>query len=410
MVLTIGFGVAATMTAMSLYQGVAADPAPTRSSRLFVPQIDAWGPAASGGTGEPPGALTYMDARALQKAHKAKYQSAVFAIGPTITDPNGKSKPFHASGYAVSSEFFPLVDVQVLKGAAWSAAEEDGMPTVAVISGALSLRLFGTRESIGRTFNINHEAMRVIGIISDWNPQPRFYDVFGSGGFSTTPVDILIPITTAGGLSLDPVGNMVCTPVTKNASDSCVWMSFLVYLETAEEVKSYRSFLDAYARDMQNSGRFAWAPNNRLRALPDWLDYRQVVPSDTRISIVVAFGLLAVCVASVLGLLVVTFDQRSKEVGVRRALGATRGAVATQFLVEAGLIGVLGGIAASIFTFFASALLRASLPPAIGNVLRIDSATFALTVIAAVAVTILAAAYPSLKVANPRLASLLQES
>lgn len=410
MVLTIGFGVAGTMTALSLYRGVAADPVPTRSSHLYVPQIDTWGPAANAGTGEPPGALTYLDAKALLKAHKAKYQAAIFAIAPTITDPNGAAKPFHAKGYAVSSEFFSLADVAFRSGSAWSAAEEDGMPTVAVISDALAVRLFGTKDAIGRTFNINGEAMRIIGTTSDWNPQPRFFDVFGSGGFSATPVDILIPVTTAGGLSLDPVGNMTCTPVVKNASDSCVWMSFMVYLETAEEVKAYRAFIDAYTSDMQKTGRFTWPPNNRLRSIHEWLDYRKVVPSDTRISIVVAFGLLAVCLASVLGLLVVTFDRRSREVGIRRALGATKHAVAMQFLVESGLIGLFGGFAAVVFTIGGTALLRASLPVAVGNMLKLDLVTFLVTLVVAISVAVLAAAYPSIKVANPRLASLLKEA
>src|ERR1700744_5984637 len=44
MILAIGFGVAASMTTYSVFRGLSADPIPSRSSRLFVPQIDAWGP------------------------------------------------------------------------------------------------------------------------------------------------------------------------------------------------------------------------------------------------------------------------------------------------------------------------------------------------------------------------------
>lgn len=410
MVLTIGFGVAATMMAMSLYLGVTADPAPTRSTKLYVPQIDAWGPSRGIAGGEPSGGLTYSDARALQTAHRAKLQSAIFAIEPTLVDPSGGSKPFHAKGYAVSSEFFPMVDVPFDSGSPWTLNEEKDMPSVAVISRQLSQRLFGTRSAIGRVFNINDEPIRVIGITPDWNPQPRFFDVFGSGGFSADPVDLFIPITTAGGLALEPAGNMDCTPVPRSPADSCVWMSFLAYLETPRQVQAYREFLDGYARDMQASGRFAWPPNNRLRSLPDWLDAMRVVPSDTKVSIVVAFGLLAVCLASVLGLLMVAFDRRSREVGVRRALGATRGAVAAQFFIEAGLIGALGGITACILTLGGLALLREALPASIGGILKLNASTLALTVLAAVGATILAGVYPSLKVANPRLASLLKDS
>jgi putative ABC transport system permease protein len=410
MALTIGFGVAATMTTVSLYVSIAADPAPTRSGKLYVPQIDAWGPTANKGSEEPPGGLTYVDAMALQKAHKAKYQSAIFAIQPTITIPNGDAKPFHAKGYAVSSEFFPMADVPFLSGTAWAGSEEDDMPTVAVISHKLALRLFGAKSAIGGIFNINNQPIRIIGVTSDWNPQPRFFDVFGSGGFSADSIDIFLPVTTAGGLALNPVGNMDCTPVARSPSDSCVWMSFLVYLDTPDEVKAYKAYLDAYSRDMQDKGRFAWPPNSRLRSLPEWLDHMHVIPSDTRVSIVVAFGLLAVCLASVLGLLVVVFDRRSQEVGVRRALGATRMAIASQFFVEAGVIGALGGISASILTLGGITLLRNALPVAIGGMLRLSASMLAVTILVAVLVTVLAATYPSLKFANPRLGSLLKDS
>jgi hypothetical protein len=44
MMLAIGFGVAASMTTYSVFRGLSADPIPWKSSHLFVPQIDAWGP------------------------------------------------------------------------------------------------------------------------------------------------------------------------------------------------------------------------------------------------------------------------------------------------------------------------------------------------------------------------------
>jgi putative ABC transport system permease protein len=44
MILIIGFGVAASMTTWSLFRAVSGDPIPRKSSELFVPQIDMWGP------------------------------------------------------------------------------------------------------------------------------------------------------------------------------------------------------------------------------------------------------------------------------------------------------------------------------------------------------------------------------
>jgi putative ABC transport system permease protein len=66
MVLAIGFGVAASMTMYSVFRGLSADPIPWKSSQLFVPQIDAFGPGHRE-KGEPPITLTYIDAMALMR-------------------------------------------------------------------------------------------------------------------------------------------------------------------------------------------------------------------------------------------------------------------------------------------------------------------------------------------------------
>ena len=71
MVLTIGFGVAASMTTYSVFRAVSGDPIPWKSSQLFVPQIDMWGPTGRGADGEPPDAMDYTDAMKLMRDHRA---------------------------------------------------------------------------------------------------------------------------------------------------------------------------------------------------------------------------------------------------------------------------------------------------------------------------------------------------
>jgi putative ABC transport system permease protein len=77
----------------------------------------------------------------------------------------------------------------------------------------------------------------------------------------------------------------------------------------------------------------------------EWLDVQNAVPGDVRLQMWLAFGFLAVCLLNTVGLLLAKFMRRSSEIGVRRALGASRRAIFAQCLVEAGAIGLLGGIA-----------------------------------------------------------------
>ena len=59
----------------------------------------------------------------------------------------------------------------------------------------------------------------------------------------------------------------------------------------------------------------------------------------------VALGFLLVCLINTVGLLLTKFLRRSSEIGVRRALGASKRSIFVQLLVEAGVIGFVGGAA-----------------------------------------------------------------
>ena len=83
----------------------------------------------------------------------------------------------------------------------------------------------------------------------------------------------------------------------------------------------------------------------RLDNVMQWLEFKQAVPSDVRLQLWLAFGFLLVCLLNTVGLLLAKFMRREPEIGVRRALGASRRAVFAQYLVEAGAIGIVGGTA-----------------------------------------------------------------
>ena len=82
----------------------------------------------------------------------------------------------------------------------------------------------------------------------------------------------------------------------------------------------------------------------RLRGLIEWLEFNKVVPGDVRLQVWLALGFLLVCLLNTVGLLLAKFLRRSGELGVRRALGASRKTIFLQCLVEAGSIGLAGGI------------------------------------------------------------------
>jgi putative ABC transport system permease protein len=81
-----------------------------------------------------------------------------------------------------------------------------------------------------------------------------------------------------------------------------------------------------------------------LHSVMEWLDVRNAVPGDVRLQLWLALGFMAVCLLNTVGLLLAKFLGRASQIGVRRALGATRRAIFAQCLVEAGTVGMAGGL------------------------------------------------------------------
>ena len=403
MVLTIAFGVAASMTTYSVFRAVSGDPIPWKSAHLFVPQIDMWGPNGRGSDGEPPDAMDYNDAITLMRDHRAKLQSAMYQISPSVVPADASKHPIHVSGHAVYSEFFPMLDVPFLYGNGWSADDDTQRAAVVVISSKLNQKLFGGSNSVGKTVNVEGKDYRVVGVLNDWNPQPRFFDVVNSGGFSTGVEDVFLPFQRAIAVGLPNDGNTNCNAVPAESGfvglqhSNCVWIAYMAELDDAAAVTAYKQYLDGYAHDMQQSGRFGWAPNNRLRDLPAWLDNQHVVPSDTKVSLLVALGLLLACLVNTAGLLLAKFLRRSSEIGVRRALGAPRLAIYAQFLTEAGIIGLAGGVLGLLLTGVGVASVGWVLPKDIAALARVDVSLLLLTLLVAVIATTLAGLYPTFR-------------
>jgi putative ABC transport system permease protein len=406
MVLAIGFGVAASMTTWSVFRAVSGDPIPWKSSKLFVPQIDMWGPKGRGpdnSDNEPPNAMDYTDAVALMRAHRAKLQSAMYQISPSVVPADASKHPINVSGHAVYGEFFPMLDVPFLYGSGWNADADTQRAAVAVISGKLNDKLFGGVNSVGRTLSIEGKDYRVVGVLGHWNPQPRFYDVVNTGGFSTGVEDVFVPFERAIAMGMPNDGNTNCSEIPSESGfvglqrSSCIWIAYMAQLDDAAAVSAYRSWLDGYAKDQQTAGRFGWAPNNRLRDVPAFLDQQKVVPSDTKVSLLVALGLLIVCLVNTAGLLLAKFLRRSSEIGVRRALGAPRLAIYAQFLTEAGMIGLAGGVLGLLLTGVGVASVSWVLPKDIASLARLDFSLLTLTLLVAIVATTLAGLYPTFR-------------
>jgi putative ABC transport system permease protein len=129
--------------------------------------------------------------------------------------------------------------------------------------------------------------------------------------------------------------------------------------------------------------------------LMQWLNHQQVIPKNVKLQTWLAFAFLAICLFNMVGLLLAKFLRRAGEIGVRRALGASRRSVFVQCLTEAGLIGSLGGIGGWLLTLVGLWLVRRQQTP-YSDLVHMDVAMFVVTFMLAVMVSLVAGALPAL--------------
>jgi putative ABC transport system permease protein len=169
-----------------------------------------------------------------------------------------------------------------------------------------------------------------------------------------------------------------------------------VELENPGQAAEYRRYLENYSDQQRAAGRFERPNNVRLRNVMEWLDFKKVVPGDVRLQLWLAMGFLLVCLINTVGLLLAKFLRRSGEIGVRRALGASRGQIFLQSLIEAGTVGLAGGLLGLLLALLGLYAVRqqpvdyAKLATLDGQMLLM---TFALTLVA----SLLAGFLPALR-------------
>jgi len=188
----------------------------------------------------------------------------------------------------------------------------------------------------------------VVGVIDDWEPTPRFYDPI-NGGFQEVR-DLFIPYSLTRPLELLSDGSdwgwksEDITSFGDWLNSESIWVQYFVELESPRQRNEYLAHLDAYVEQQKLAGRFERPMNNNLYDVMEWMAYHDVVDDDARILVGLSFLFLLVCVLSTVAMLITKFMGKKGEISVRRALGASRGAIFSQQIVEVAVVGLTGGV------------------------------------------------------------------
>ncbi len=415
MVLAIAVGIGASMTTLTVMHILSGDPLPGKSGRLFYAQVDG-DPTAHGGTlREPPDMLDYRSALDLWGARRADRQALIADSPVKASTQDAGRPPLMLTMLSTTADFFPMFDVPFEYGGAWTPSDEAARARVAVISGDLNDKWFGGKDSVGKTLRVRQSDVRIVGVLKPWRPSPLYYNVVGgrfangdTAGYYGKPEDVFMPFPAALEVNDGHFQQFNCWAMPAQPGHlenaPCNWVGLWVELDSPVKVASYREFLNGYAQQQKALGRIGYA-ETRLRDLMQWLNFNHVVPRNAKLQTWLAFAFLAICLFNSVGLLLAKFLRRTGEIGVRRALGASRRAVFAQCLAEAGLIGVIGGVGGWLLTLLGLWLVRRQQMP-YSDLAHLDTPMFVTTFLLALAVSLLAGALPALRAS--RIAPALQ--
>jgi len=362
----IGLGIGVSTTFVAAMHQLSGNPIPARSGRLFYVEMDSWNPDRPWDDDDPrlpPSQMTWMDVRGIMSSDIPTHQSAMYKADLTVHPASKDQRPFRAVTRLCFADFFTMFDVPFLYGSGWDRRADAGPEAVVVLDGETNRRLFGGENSVGRTVRIEERDFTVVGVMAPWQPLPKFYDPH-NGPFRN-PEALYIPFNLAEPMEIRSSGNNSnwksydgSSYAAMLASES-VWLQMWVQLDDEAQRERYHAFLDTYAMEQKKLGRFQRPINNRLLDVMAWLEDRQVVPDEARSMLIIALLFLVVCSVNLIGILLSKFLARAPEVGIRRALGASRRSVFLQHILECEIIAVAGGVLGLGLSLFGLRILEA---------------------------------------------------
>lgn len=334
-------------------------------------------------------------------------EDRVFAALSTIAGPlpltwSGGAEPKQIQGQIVSANYFAMLGARPAAGR-FFLPDEDTKPggnNVAVLSYSLWTNKFGANpNSMGSTITLNATPYTIIGIA------PRGFKgtfTFGNAEQIWVPVSMYPQVLSGFFKDNFNTRRFLATTVVGRLKDD-------VSISGAEaSLKTMASHLEA-AFPQDNGGRSV-ALTPLAEAAVGVNNRSQFILAGGLMMGVVGLVLLIACV-NLANLLLAQASRREKEIGVRAAMGASRGRVVQQLLTESMVLALLSAAAGLAIAYGGRAALWSFRPPFIANSdldLGFDSHVLFFTLGVALLTALFIGVAPALKAASPNLTEVLK--
>lgn len=278
--------------------------------------------------------LTYADAEAIM--NHVPHLEAVAAYVSGDGTISWRSQSVDATFTGATASYLQVEETQVADGRFFTKDEEKDLSKIIILGSKVKEDLFGDQNPIGETVRLKKETFRIIGVM-----KPR-----GSSGFQSYDSQVFIPLATAQKIMLGI--NHVSFIRAKVDSEQNIDYA-------VEQIK----ILLRERHNLTNPTQDDFSVRNQAQAL-------KILGSITDalrlfMAAVASLGLLVGGIG-VMNIMLIAVNERVREIGLRKAVGATYQNILRQFLAEtvfisslAGTIGIIIGI---FLSFLASVVIR----------------------------------------------------
>lgn len=255
----------------------------------------------------------------------------------------------------VSQGYFTANDITMIAGSRFSSKESTGAKNVALVTDRFVDDLYGGSyaDAVGKDFSVELNGQTVeYTIVGIYEYEESEVGINGSSDNVTTTC--YIPLTTAQDFNH-----------SKNYSSISVIAT--VGIDSEELATKIETYLKGYYRSNQYFTVGAYSMASMVSALNDIMGNITMA-----ISIIAGIALLVGGIG-VMNIMLVSITERTREIGTRKALGATNSSIRMQFIIEAMIICLIGGIIGIILGIMLGAagagLLGYSASPTISSIL-----------------------------------------
>ncbi len=335
--LGILIGIAAVMLTVGLGQGASAQITSQinslGSNMIIVSPSQTTTSGGFRGGGGSASTLTTQDATMLADRTVAPDVVAVAPTSSTSGSLQSSSSTWTSTVVGTVPDWMSVRAREISSGRFFTTAEVNSSAAVAVIGTETASELFTTGSPVGQTVSINGQSFTVIGVLAS----------AGSSLTSNEDDTVVVPSTTfAARLSTSSNANSVSSIYLQGKDADSLSAAY-------QEVKT--ALLASHQVTSDNAD-FSVSTQASLV---------ETATSITGIMTLLLGGVAAISLLvggiGVMNIMLVSVSERVREIGLRKALGATPGVIRRQFLVEAGILGMLGGIVGIILGLVGAAIL-----------------------------------------------------